>query len=85
MSTVSAFATPLTLSSASAARDATASGDPIVSAHAELPAFLAVEFLADAAAEEAEVLGGLAASDKAQEAASVSRPALWSRGPGCSS
>jgi len=71
MSTLSAFAAPLTLSSASAARDAAASGDPTVSAHGELPAFLAVEFLADAAAEEAEVLGGRAAGDKAQEAAAL--------------
>lgn len=81
LSTCSAFAKPLALNTPA---DLPA-GEPPISDKAELPAWLAIEYLADAAAEDAAAVKASEAdaeqrrSDKAKEAADVRRSLNSSR------
>lgn len=68
LATLVAFVAPLTLAAPSINLK---SEDPIVSETAELPAYLAIEFLADALVEEAARLG-VEGTEKRDEAAAVS-------------
>ncbi|GAA5903693.1 hypothetical protein JCM6882_003388 [Rhodosporidiobolus microsporus] len=65
LSTCTAFARPLALNDPASVPAA----EPAVSEDAELPAWLAIEFLADAAAEEAKKGEGKEKGEKAEEAA----------------